>query len=192
MNNRFEKFKNITNKARKIVEEKKDLKKDIERVAVEAIEAKSAKMICLVAYNFAEELDEKIICKMAETLIEIGEAENIYSFATQVKNAPIKKLAEGIIATKDADYIEMFARIKGAPIDILADAIIELRNAQAIYSFALNVKGAPKKKMAKAILKVGKEEDWEAYALDIMHTSVVDLIIDYAEIKRDKEQIEME
>lgn len=61
---------------------------------------------------------------------------NIYVFAWGVKGAPLEKLADAIIATKDARYIYEFAcGVKGAPIEKLAKAIIATGNMEYINLF---------------------------------------------------------
>ena len=165
------KIDKIFKKAHKIVEERNKVNQEVKNLALEAIKYKNAKMICIIGYNFSEDLDEKIIDKMASTLNEIGEAKYIHRFATQVENAPIYKLAKGIINTKNVEYITLFAQIKGAPVEELADSVAKYGDAQAIYNFAMTVENVPKDKLTKVICKKGSKLDIEAYSYDVLHTS---------------------
>lgn len=143
--------------------------KKIQELAKEAIKERNPYTICFLGINFIDELSKEIKNKMVETLIRTKSAKYIYRFASQVKDAPMNRLAVGIVETKDVEYIEMFAQIEGAPVDYLAGSIAKIGTAQDIYRFAMSVSKAPKEKLAKAICKKGSTTDIEAYAYDVMH-----------------------
>ena len=179
--------------AEKNVQDKNKIDEQVIKLAKEAIQYKNAKMIYLIAYNFYEDLDIKTIEEMAEAIINIGNERYIFDFANSVPNAPIEKLGEAMSKSKDLNFIIEFAtKIKNAPIELLADAVVESGNANAIYKFAFYVDKAPKEKLAKAILNCGSEEDCEAFAIDVMHMSLVDLIVDYAEVMTNSDEDELE
>ena len=122
------------------------------------------------------DLEEKLVVKLAEAVIQKGYAEYIYEFARAVKNAPIDLLANGIIQANDAEYIISFASdITNAPIEKLANAIINTENSSFIYAFAYRVFNAPVGKLAQAIIKNGNPEYLFFFANNIKNAPIDDL-----------------
>ena len=120
------------------------------------IESKNPQIIHRTTVTIAKKED---IPRLTDAICETNNAEYIYSFAVNVKDAPIDKLAEAICKTNNAEYIYSFAiNVNGAPIDKLAEAICETLNAKYIYYFAKYVKKFPMNtvyinKLAEAISK---------------------------------------
>ena len=81
----------------------------------------------------------------------------LYLAYHNVKNAPIEKLADAIIATNNAEYIYHFARdAKKAPVKKLAAAVVASGNAEFISSFiSLNgiIKNVPLDILIKGLIK---------------------------------------
>ena len=106
-------------------------------------------------YRFALNLQENgqiFFDKLVTAIIESGNAEYIYKFAKDIKNAPIDILADAIIKTGNAEYIYKFASdIYNAPVKKLVDAVIKTGSANNIYLFARFVENAPIVKLVDAI-----------------------------------------
>lgn len=73
---------------------------------------------------------------------------------------------------------------------------IKSQNAKVIYlvanKFKEDLDKETIKKLAKAMMKVGKQEELVVFANDILNISIVDYIIDYAEIQNNQPEKEME
>ena len=104
---------------------------------------------------------------------------NIYAFASDVK-AHIDKLEDGIIATKNAEYIFLFAaNIEGAHIDKLEDGIIATGDAEYIYKFAKDIKnGKDIDKLEDGIIATGDAEHIYYFAKDIKNGKDIDKLED--------------
>lgn len=183
----------IFKKANRIVQEKKNVDEKIQGLALQAIETENGELINIIADNFIDDLDDKTINKMINTLLKIGKANYIYDFACAVKTASVNKLAVGVAKTGDAFYIVEYAKnIKNAPVQYLADAIIKTKDAQGIYNFATEVEGAPIDKLAKAILKTNSYAEIEAFSYDVLQTSVENFGKMYGKDICDKPEDELE
>ena len=157
----------------------KENDKKLLELAKSAIKERNGYTICFIGINFFDELSKEIKSKLVDTLIRIKSAKYIYRFASQVKEAPMNRLAVGIAATRDVEYIEMFAKLEGAPVEYLAGVVAKIGSAQDIYRFAMNVDNAPKEKLAKAICKQGTAFDIETYAYDVMHVPAEEFMKEY-------------
>ena len=94
--------------------------------------------------------------KLENAIIATGDADYIFLFAKLVKGANISKLEDAIIATGDAEYIFYFARdIEGANISKLEDAIIAINNIKYMFYFARDIKGANIEKIEDVIIAYG-------------------------------------
>ena len=136
---------------------------------------------------FASQVKDAPIDKLAEVIILIKDPRYIYKFACDIEGAPVGKLAKAIIETKDAKYIYLFARdVKGASIDELADAVIETKNAKYIYLFACDI-GAPINKLANAILATRKAAEINDFALLMQSKGLINekLMLKFAETLMD-------
>lgn len=99
--------------------------------------------------------------RLEDAVIKSRNAEYIYWFALEIKEANIPKLENAIIESEsiisqgeNARYICCFAKdIKGANITKLEDAIIESYNTQYIYWFARDVKGANISRLENIIIE---------------------------------------
>lgn len=173
----FNKYDKIIKKASKINEDKKKIDIEIKNLAIKAIKSKKANSIFMVADSFAEDLGPEIIAQMVNAVIEIGDPKFIYQFAT-IKEAPIDKLAKGLIETNSPmtmKYILEFAsKIKDAPINTLTKATIKKGSGNDIYQFALLVPDAPVDKLAFAILDKGDSANIEDFASNIFQMSTSD------------------
>lgn len=158
-----------------IIKEKEELESGLQEIISKAIASKKANIIYIVADLIADLGEEAE--SLVDALIETGNAKYMCIYASQIKGAPVMKLAKEVVETKNYRYFTEFAlSVKGAPIGYLADAMCMYGTAQEIYEFALNVKKAPKDKLARAMIRVGNESDIEAYAYDVMHMSTEDFV----------------
>lgn len=123
---------------------------------------------------FASQVKDAPIDKLAEVIILIKNPRDIYEFARDIEGAPIDKLAKAIIETRDAKYIYLFARdIKGVSIDEFADAIIATGSALYIYYFACDIEGAPINKLAYAVLATRKAAEINDFALGMQNKGLL-------------------
>ena len=128
-------------------------------------------------YRFAWDVKDAPIDKLADAVIAAQNAKYIYRFAWDVKDAPINKLADAVIAAQNAEYIYEFARnVKDAPINKLADAIVATQNAEYIYKFAGSVCVAPKDQLADAIAATQNAEYIYKFAHDLYGFSINKLV----------------
>ena len=124
-------------------------------------------------YRFARDVKDAPIDKLADVVIATQNAKYIYKFAFDVKDAPIDKLVDAVIATQNAEYIYEFAYdVKDAPIDKLVDAIIATQNAEYIYKFARDIGSAPVDRLANVLIDMQNAEYIANFILDISTISV--------------------
>ena len=97
----------------------------------------------------------------------------ICEYVRLVKNASLTKLADGIIASGNVDYMCVFASIKGAPVEKLADAVIQSKRYDLICYFAKYVKNAPLERLTKAILHSKNEEYIKEFSDNVECVTIV-------------------
>lgn len=88
-------------------------------------------------------LDKEQVDRLADYAISAKSKINMLILA-RVPNAPVEKLVDAIISTRDPKFIYLFAKdVPNAPIRKLTDAIIETGNEKIMMEFAKEVKDAP-------------------------------------------------
>lgn len=129
-------------------------------------------------YKFIENVNEESKRKFADAIINLRWPYVILEFAEMVKGAPIRELALGIIETKNAECMYLFAKnivSKNVPMDKLIDALIETKNAEYIYMFARDIKDAPIDKLEDGIISTVLNAENE-----IIESNNVSYICDFA------------
>lgn len=100
----------------------------IEVLAYSLIILNDIKHITLFA-KYIKNIDEEIMDKLAEAVINIGKLDSIYIFARDVENAPIEKLVNVILKSNNPEYIYYtIANVPNAPIDKLIMKLKEINN----------------------------------------------------------------
>ena len=104
-----------------------------------------------LVYNKCE--PEDIIEYYQDKILELGDVELAYWFATRLPNCDIRKIGKIIIDSKDVKYNYDFPRnVKGADVKAHGEVILESKYLYHNYNFALTVPGADIKAHQQIIL----------------------------------------
>ena len=115
-------------------------------------EAPSYTLLLFAKYIKKVSKEDKIV--IVNELIRRNSIVDVFNFAFEVDDPPVKLLEEAIVKSRLAHFIYVFARdVKGANINILEEAIIDIGNAEYIFRFAKDVKGANISNLTNAIIK---------------------------------------
>ena len=150
----------------------RDNKKIDSTIFVEPLLAtKNYEYIINFAIN-AHGLDQKTINKIANAIIESNIPKYIFTFARDVKNAPIWELTNAIIATKNAEYIWYFAINKKTNkyFDMLVDALVKTKNVEYIYCLIKHATGKNLDKLIDTLVEIKNPRYIEKAILDIIDT----------------------
>ena len=123
--------------------------------------------------NYSNIREKVVLFKLAQGIVETKNGKAIYNFAKCYNNQDnIAILKDGVIESKDAYYIYLFALLDRVGIyeiyiKELEKAIIATKNAFCIYEFARDVKGANIEKLENAVIKIGNPQIIYLFAMSV-------------------------